>query len=277
MIGIFDSGSGGLSILAQLRKTLPNQSFIYLGDHARAPYGERSGDEIYSFSGEMIQTLFDRGCSLVLLACNTSATIALRRLQEDWLLDHYPEKRVLGVHIPMVEALTGLKWNRDNPGTNDAAGRNVVVFATPATVASKTYQDEIQKRAPNTLICEQSCPGLVAAIEAGASDEVLADLIKGFVDAALKKSSNLPGAAILGCTHYPLVEDLFSAALPDETEIICQPSIVASSLAGYIARHPEFDIFDSSPSLMCFTTGDPEAITPLARVQGKMPKFEKLN
>jgi glutamate racemase len=259
-IGICDSGSGGLTVLAALANRLPTQSFVYLGDHANAPYGHRTEAEITKFTVAMLDRLFARGIRLVVLACNTASAIALRKIQEEWLPKAHPDRRVLGVLVPMVEALTGLPWDRDNPGTSEVGARTVAVFATVRTVASGAYPHQIKLRAKGFKMFQQACPGLVGAIEADAPRDEMREMVKGYCQALLSQMEGAkPDAVFLGCTHYPLVEDLFRENLPKGVEILSQPEIVAASLKGYLARHPEF-VGEGKPALQFFTTGEPAAL-----------------
>ncbi len=285
MIGMFDSGSGGLTILAGCRALLPQQDFLYLGDHARAPYGEKTPAQILDYTREMVEALFGRGCGLVLLACNTASATALRDLQENWLPGHYPERRLLGVLIPMVEALTGLPWDRDAPGLAEDYPASVGVFATGRTVETGAYEREIRRRAPECVVMEQACPGLVRAIESGTGADELAALVSGFAGALLARAAEETGGppemVLLGCTHYPLVEALFRAALPDATKILSQPQVVARSLWAYLQRHPEMageGEGEGDGALRLLTTGDPGAIIDPARfITSDLPAFERLN
>lgn len=264
-IGIFDSGSGGLTILDASAKALPDQSFIYLGDHFSAPYGHRTQGEIYNFTKVMLSNLFRMHVSLVILACNTVSAIALRRIQEEWLPQYYPGRRVLGVLVPTVEALTGLDWDRHNPGRSKLPKKTVGVFATEMTVKSGAYPHQVQLRAPDFEVFQQACPGLVAAIEADGREDFLKDMVSGYCRDLLKQMGKKKlDAVLLGCTHYPLVETFFREALPKGVEIISQPDIVAKSLKAYLERHPEFQ---SKPpqELRFLTTGDPNRLIHLEK------------
>ncbi len=284
MIGVFDSGHGGLTVLRALVARLPERTFLYLGDHGHAPYGERTDAEIYDLTRANVTRLFGRGCRLVLLACNTAAAVALRRLQQDWLPGAYPERRVLGVFVPMVEAVTEVPWHLKSPP--DAACRDpavVGVFATRRTVASGAYPCEIAKRAPRIRVVQQACPGLVNLIEAGASPDVLeaaiAEHVAGFMT---QLDGAVPDSVILGCTHYPLVADGFVAALAAQglgaVRLHAQPELVAGSLAAYLARHGEFDVAPPPRAATRFlTTGDPAAAAALAkRFFGTALRFRKV-
>ena len=288
MIGMFDSGSGGLTILAGCRALLPQQSFLYLGDHGRAPYGEKTPGQILDFTRTMVGELFARGCGLVVLACNTASAIALRELQENWLPAHHPERRLLGVLVPTVEALTGLPWDRDAPGLAENCPASVGVFATRRTVEAGTYGREIRRRAPTCAVIEQSCPGLVSAIEDGAigrnaAQDELTALVGGFTKTLLarmkEETAGPPAVVLLGCTHYPMVEELFRAALPAATKIVSQPGVVARALWAYLERHPHMaGGGKDETSLHLLTTGDPAAvIDPACFAPGGLPAFEQLD
>jgi len=256
-VGVFDSGSGGLTILSALAARCPDQTFIYLGDHARAPYGERAPEEIYRLTEAHVERLFLLGCRLVLLACNTAAAVALRRLQQDWLPRAYPDNRVLGVLAPMVEAVTRTPWQVKAATAPDAARHRLVgVLATPATVASGAYRREIQLRAPEIDVIEQACPGLADLIEAGAAQPTVNAAAAGWVGALMQSAPRAPDAVILGCTHYPLIEDAFRRALPASTELLGQPAAVAEAFADYIARRPEYAAPGARP-IRYLTTADP--------------------
>jgi glutamate racemase len=278
MIGVFDSGHGGLTVLEALIARLPERSFLYLGDHGHAPYGERGVEEIHDLTLANVERLFHEGCRLVLLACNTAAAVALRRLQQEWLPGAHPERRVLGVFVPMVEAVTEVPWQvQEAPPGAPREPAVVGVFATRRTVASGAYAREIALRAPAIRVVQQACPGLVARIEAGAAPEVLAAAIAGHVAALMDRlDGRAPDSVILGCTHYPLVARAFAAALPAGVPVHSQPALVAESLAAYLARHPEFDAPAGPRQPTRFlTTGDPEtAGTLAARFFGTPPIFQ---
>jgi len=285
VIGVFDSGHGGLTVLRALVARLPERVFLYLGDHGHAPYGERADAEIYDLTRASVTRLFDRGCRLVLLACNTAAAVALRRLQQDWLPGAYPERRVLGVFVPMVEAVTEVPWHLEAPPTEaPLTGARpepavVGVFATRRTVASGAYPREIARRAPQIRVVQQACPGLVGLIEAGAAPADLEAAIVGPVgDLAAQLEGAVPDSVILGCTHYPLVAEAFAKALPAGVPLHSQPALVAESLAGYLTRHPEFDAPAAPRAATRFlTTGDPAAVAALAkRFFGAALRFQQV-
>ena len=248
-VGIFDSGLGGLTVLDAVTKRLPDVPFVYYGDNAHTPYGVRDADGIFELTTTGVERLWDAGCDLVILACNTASAAALRRIQERWLPE---DKRVLGVFVPLIEALTERSWG-DNSPPREVAVKHVALFATPATVASRAFQRELAVRAIGVDGEAQACGGVVDAIEDG--DMILADaLVRSHVD-ALKRKMPKPEAAILGCTHYPLMQDIFQSALGDGVSVYSQASLVAESLADYLDRHPNMR---GSGERSCFlTTGDP--------------------
>lgn len=230
-VGIFDSGLGGLTILDTVQAQLPDVEFLYLGDNLNAPYGVRSADDLFDLTVKSVHTLWDRGCDLVILACNTASAAALRRMQEGGLP---PGKRVLGVFVPLIEALTERQWG-DNSPPREVAIKHVALFATPATVASRAFQRELAFRAIGVDVEAQACGGVVDAIEEG--DLLLAEaLVRSHVEALKRKMPN-PEAAILGCTHYPLVAQAFQEALGSDVRVFSQAELVAASLADYLERH----------------------------------------
>jgi len=252
-IGIFDSGLGGLTVLDEATRVLPDVPFVYFADHAHNPYGVRDADDIYRLTVDATQHLFDAGCDLVVLACNTASAAALRRMQESWVPR---DKRVLGVFVPMIEALTERHWG-DNSPPREVAVKHVALFATPATVRSRAFQRELAFRAIGVDVEAQACGGVVDAIEEG--DMVLAEaLVRSHVD-ALKRKMPDPQAAVLGCTHYPLVEDVFQEALGPDVSVFSQPKLVAPSLCDYLTRHK--DMQGSGEQAMFLTTGDARRVS----------------
>ena len=231
-VGIFDSGLGGLTVLDAVQKRLPDVDFLYFADSAHAPYGVRDADDVFELTQKAVQHLWDKGCDLVILACNTASAAALRRMQEGGL----PQgKRVLGVFVPLIEALTERQWG-DNSPPREVAVQHVALFATPATVASRAFQRELAFRAIGVDIEAQACGGVVDAIEEG--DMILAEaLVRSHVD-ALKRKMPEPQAAVLGCTHYPLMAEIFQAALGADVKVFSQADLVADALADYLIRHP---------------------------------------
>ncbi|ATI42242.1 glutamate racemase [Pacificitalea manganoxidans] len=252
-VGIFDSGLGGLTVLDACERRLPDLPLVYLGDNLNAPYGVRDADDIYNLTTAGVARLFDAGCDLVILACNTASAAALRRMQESWI----PEgKRVLGVFVPLIEALTERQWG-DNSPPREVAVEHVALFATPATVASRAFQRELAFRAIGVDVEAQACGGVVDAIEDG--DMILAEaLVRSHVD-ALKRKMPKPQAAVLGCTHYPLVEAVFRDALGADVSVYSQPDLVAASLADYLTRRPEMR--GAGEERIFLTTGDPRKVS----------------
>lgn len=256
MIGVFDSGYGGLSILKALTSRLPAESFTYLGDHKNAPYGSRSLDDVYNLTISSVRWLFEKDCKLVILACNTASCI-LRRIQHEWLPAHYPSNRVLGVVVPTIETVTGVTWDGvRKASTPSPAAKTVTVFATEATVSSNAYLWEIEKRAPHLHVVQQACPDLVQLIESGAPKQEIEAAVQKYVDALKAQlNGNMPDHVLLGCTHYALISDIFRAVLTN-THIVSQTDCVAASLADYLKRHPEYVNNNLTTRLTLFTTGD---------------------
>ncbi|MFN3524634.1 MAG: glutamate racemase [Paracoccus sp. (in: a-proteobacteria)] len=258
-VGVFDSGLGGLTVHHAIAARLPDLPLVYLGDNAHAPYGVRTADDIFDLTCRAVERLWDEGCDLVILACNTASAAALRRMQETWLPD---DKRVLGVFVPMIEALTERQWG-DNSPPREVAVKHVALFATPATVASRAFQRELAFRAVGVDVEAQPCAGVVDAIELG--DEILAEaLVTSHVESLLRRMP-FPQAAILGCTHYPLMEAAFQRALGPKVEVYSQAGLVAESLADYLERRPQF--LGEGRQSKFLTTGDP------VRVSGKATQF----
>jgi glutamate racemase len=252
-VGVFDSGIGGLTVLDALQKRLPEVPFVYFGDNAHAPYGVRTHDDIFNLTCAAVERLWAEGCDLVILACNTASAAALKRMQETWLP---PNKRVLGVFVPLIEALTERQWG-DNSPPREVDVKHVALFATPATVASRAFQRELAFRAIGVDVEAQPCGGVVDAIEQG--DEILAEaLVRSHVE-ALKRRMPHPQAAILGCTHYPLMEKTFQEALGPEVKVYSQANLVAESLADYLQRRPEF--LGSGTQSKFITTGDAVSVS----------------
>ncbi len=252
-VGIFDSGLGGLTVYREIRALMPDLPLVYYGDNAHAPYGVRDADDIYDLTCKGAQRLFDAGCDLVILACNTASAAALRRMQENWVP---ADKRVLGVFVPLIEALTERSWG-DNSPPREVDTKHVALFATPSTVASRAFQRELAFRAVGVDVEAQPCGGLVDAIEDG--DMILAEaLVRSHVD-ALKRRMPHPQAAILGCTHYPLMAEAFQDALGKDVKVFSQGKIVARSLQDYLQRHPEMR--GPGQKSMFLTTGDPQTVS----------------
>jgi len=269
MIGVFDSGLGGLIILRALVERFPSQGFTYLGDHANVPYGNRNSDEVVALTRAGVEHLFGRGCTLVILGCNTATAVAARQLQQSWL----PNSRwkdghnILGIVAPTVEAATQTPWAITTPQYPQKNNTDhIVVFGTTRTIQSGVYPEEIGKRCPNVKLTEQICAGLAGAIEAGGDDAALDPLVEGAVkEVFVKLNGMMPDQVILGCTHFPFVEHLFRKHLPLDTHILSQPKIVADSLEDYLGRHPAYCSTGTPTTTTLLTTGDAAAIDQRAR------------
>lgn len=229
-IGVFDSGYGGLTILKEMRRRLPQYDYLYLGDNARAPYGTRSFDIVYDFTRQAVEELFSRGCRLVILACNTASAKALRSVQQNVLPVSYPDRRVLGVIRPTVEAVGDI-----------TRSRHIGLLATPGTVRSHSYRMEIEKLYPDMRITETECPMWVPLVEMNESASPGADyFVKKYLDRILTADPEID-TLLLGCTHYPLLLPKIRAYVPENVRIVAQGGIVAESLADYLRRHPEIE------------------------------------
>jgi glutamate racemase len=263
-IGVFDSGVGGLTVHHRLVERFPQADFVYLADQVNAPYGGRPGEEIVALTKAGCIRLFAEGCDLVVLACNTAASVALRRLQQTWLPGYRRELgrpvNVLGIVVPTIEAATGLPWEHEAQWREEKAEKLEIlgVFSTPATTKSRVYEIEIDKRRQDVAVFSEPCPDLARMIEQNASREELAAVIQGHVKALSLRIGRAPNRAILGCTHYEIVADLFQAALPPGTPLIRQPDATADALERYFARHPEFQPGTSGVRRF-LTTGSPGA------------------
>ncbi len=231
MIGVFDSGYGGLTVLKDLVKVLPEYDYLYLGDNARAPYGTRSFETVYDYTLECVKYLFEQGCPLVILACNTASAKALRNIQQLDLQHIAPENRVLGVIRPTTEHIGFLTK------TN-----HVGILGTNGTVASESYPIEIEKFFPNLKIFQQACPMWVSLIENDEYENTGADFfIQKYLNQILSQSSNID-TLVLACTHYPLLRERLQYFLGEkEIKIVGQGEIVAASLVDYLKRHPEME------------------------------------
>ncbi len=227
-IGVFDSGYGGLTILEQVRKGLPQYDYLYLGDNARAPYGTRSFEIVYEFTRQAVFHLFDEGCSLVILACNTASAKALRTIQQNDLPRLAPDKRVLGVIRPTVESLAELSKTG-----------HIGVLATPGTIRSRSYEMEIRKMYPDFEVYGQACPMWVPLVENNEAQGEGADyFVRKYVDELLAQDGRID-TVVLGCTHYPLLLDKIRACLPPSVSVVVQGPLVTDRLADYLHRHPE--------------------------------------
>jgi glutamate racemase len=268
-IGVFDSGIGGLSVHHALVARLPRADFVYLADQANTPYGGRAGEEIVTLVRAGSERLFEAGCDLVILACNTAAAVALRRLQQTWLPDHRRALgrpiNILGIIVPTIEAATGLPWEHEPERRGDKVEQLDVlgVFSTPATARSRVYEIEIDKRRQDVAVFSEACPDLARLIEVGAPVADLKGAVDAHVDGLTRRIGRPPDRAILGCTHYEITADLFRAALPAGTPLIHQPGATADAIERYLNRHPEYNP-GSSGQRRFLTTGRPGAQNGLA-------------
>ena len=258
MIGVFDSGYGGLTILKQLRETLPEYDFIYLGDNARAPYGSRSFDVVYEFTRQSVMKLFSMGCHLVILACNTASAKALRTIQQHDLKQTSPFDdsdltleeegyRVLGVIRPTTEIIGNLTHTR-----------HVGIVATEGTIRSESYNMEITKLFPDIKVSGQACPLWAAIVEAGEADSEGAEyFVRKRIGQLLAKDADID-TIILGCTHYPLLMKALKKAVPSGINLVSQGDWVAASLKNYLQRHPEMDARCSKGGMIRYYTTESE-------------------
>lgn len=226
-IGIFDSGFGGLTILKEIVKLLPEYTCTYLGDNARAPYGDRSENIIYEFTRQGVNFLFKKNCRVVILACNTASALALRRLQQEWLPVAYPDRRILGVVIPVAQEIASARSNE-----------KIGIIGTRATIASNVYKKELEKLGRSDLVIfQESCPLLVPLIEEGWEKTVPATMIlkKYLRPLKLKQIKTL----VLGCTHYPLILESIHRCMGKNVRILKPGIVIARSLKDYLKRHEE--------------------------------------
>lgn len=229
-IGIFDSGYGGLTILSQIRAQMPEYDFLYLGDNARTPYGTRSFEVVYEFTSQAVRTLFDMGCQLVILACNTASAKALRTIQQIDLPKIDPRKRVLGIIRPTVEYLGDI-----------TSTRHVGILATSGTIKSQSYPLEIKKLFPDITVSGEACPMWVPLVENNEAQSEGTDYFVGrHIDNLLAKDDMID-TIILGCTHYPILYDKIRRHIPEHIKVITQGEYVGRSLMNYLERHPEMD------------------------------------
>ena len=279
-IGVFDSGVGGLTIHRALVDRFPQADFVFLGDQANVPYGGRPGEEIVALTRAGCETLFESGCSLVVLACNTAASIALRRLQQTWLPGYRKALgrpvNILGIIVPTIEAATGLPWEHEAERRGEKVEKLDVlgVFSTPATSASRVYEIEIDKRRQDIAVFSEPCPNLARMIEGGSGEAALSVEIASHVLALTRRVGRAPDRWVLGCTHYELAGDLFRAALPPGAALIHQPAATADALERYLAGHGEYDP-GSGGERRFLTTGTPGAQSGLAAAfWGEPVRFE---
>ncbi|MBQ7444113.1 MAG: glutamate racemase [Bacteroidaceae bacterium] len=261
-IGIFDSGYGGLTILDQIRRRLPQYDYLYIGDNARAPYGPRSYEIVYEFTLQAVNRLFDMGCPLVILACNTASAKALRTIQQhDLPRMADTTRRVLGIIRPTVEAIGAITQSR-----------HVGLVATQGTIRSHTYELEIAKTAPDIVVTAEACPMWAPLVENGEALTAGADFFVRRHLANLLQRDPLIDAIILGCTHYPLLMDAIRRHTPPTVAIIPQGEYVAASLEDYLRRHPEMQQRLTQGATATFlTTEQTDNFAPTAQLFLKQP------
>ena len=242
-IGVFDSGYGGLTILADLQKKLPEYDFLYLGDNARAPYGSRSFDVVYEFTLQAVEFLFNQGCELIILACNTASAKALRTIQQNYLPTLESHKRVLGVIRPTSEIIGSITQTK-----------HIGILATEGTIKSDSYRLEIEKFFPEIEISQKSCPMWVPIIENQVYDQLGGKwFIKQDVMKLLAKDPEID-TLLLGCTHYPIVAEIVKEIVGEDIQVITQGDIIANSLVDYLNRHEEL-------AAMCTKNGETSYLT----------------
>ena len=248
MIGVFDSGFGGLTILRELRKALPQYDFLYLGDNARAPYGSRTFETIYRYTLEAVTALFDKGCPLVILACNTASARALRTIQQQDLPHIAPNNRVLGIIRPTAEEI----------GNISKTG-HIGILGTTGTIASGSYPLEIQHFFPNLVVSQQACPLWVPLVENGElNSEGARYFVRQDVSKLLAQDPQID-SVLLACTHYPLLEPIIRLELPSQVTLVSQGEIVASKTVEYLKKHLDIDAkLKKDGNTHFFTTDTPE-------------------
>ena len=244
-IGIFDSGYGGLTVLKEIEKQLPGYDLLYLGDNARSPYGPRSFETVYEYTLECVKWLFDQGCPIVILACNTASAKALRTIQQKDLPVLFPGKKILGVIRPTAEVIG-----------NYSEEQKIGILGTSGTINSLSYVIEINKFFPGAMVIQQACPMWVPIIENNELESPGAQYFyKKYINELLSQEKNID-AVLLACTHYPLIEHLLRPLLPKNVQLISQGKIVAQSLKDYLRRHPEVDEKCSQNNQLDFFTTD---------------------
>jgi len=253
-IGVFDSGFGGLTVLNSIIQSLPQYDYIYLGDNARTPYGNRSFETVYEYTREAVDWLFKNNCRLVILACNTASAKALRNIQQKDLLNYGPQHKVLGIIRPVTEAIDSYSKTK-----------HVGILATQGTVNSESYIIEIKKFFPEMTVVQEACPIWVPLVETLEYKSTGADyFVKKHIDQLLKKDS-LIDTIVLGCTHYPLLIDKIRKFVPEYIQIISQGSIVGNKLADYLERHPEIEnLCSQNASVQFYTTDSSDSFNILA-------------
>src|SRR5919106_1154520 len=244
-VGIFDSGYGGLTIFKSIRDKLPQYDYIYLGDNARTPYGNRSFDAIFKFTTEGVSYLFSQNCKLIIIACNTASAKALRSIQQKLLPFEYPDRRVLGIIRPSVEELG-----------RDTRTKTVALWATEGTVKSESFSIEISKYAPGVNLIQTPCPMLVPLVEAGELEgSGTVYFVRKYWEETNRFSDQID-VLLLACTHYPLLLPVIRSIVPERVRILVQGDFVAPSLLDYLQRHPEIERHLSGGASQRFLTTD---------------------
>jgi glutamate racemase len=263
-IGIFDSGYGGLTILDKIRKRLPEYDYIYVGDNARTPYGNRSFEVVYEFTLQAVRWLFNHDCPLVILACNTASAKALRTIQQKDLPHLDSTRRVLGVIRPTVENIGKITKTK-----------HVGILGTPGTVSSDSYSLEIKKLFPDIIVESEACPMWVPLVENNEYDKPGADyFVQQHIRNILAKNSNID-TLVLACTHYPLLKKKIRSFLPESIKLVSQGRLVAESLEDYLHRHPEMeDRCSKNATCRFYTTESEEKFTTMASLFLKGKKIE---
>lgn len=253
-IGVFDSGYGGLTVLSEIRALMPQYDYLYLGDNARAPYGNRSFELVYRFTLQAVEWFFAQGCPLVILACNTASAKALRSIQQKNLPVIAPEKRVLGVIRPTAECVA------DFTRTG-----HIGILGTEGTIRSASYDIEIRKLHPHLAVTGEACPMWAPLVENREHDKAGADyFVQQHIGNLFAKDEKID-AVILGCTHYPLLMNKIRAFIPDGVTVIAQGGYVAKSLENYLQRHPEMEkMCTKNGTARYFTTDAAEKFEELA-------------
>ena len=266
MIGIFDSGIGGLTIAKELLRRGPEYSFVYLGDTARMPYGNRSQELIYAFTQQAVSYLMARGCSLVILACNTASSEALRKLQQEWLPKHYPNRRILGVIRPLAEAAVA----------ESKSGR-IGVVGTRGTISSGAYERELKTLRPDVKIFQQAAPLLVPLVEEGWQQRPeTTRIVRNYLRPLKQQHID---TLVLGCTHYPMLQRQFVQAAGKRVRVIDAPAAVVKKLSDYLQRHPNIDQELDKTKTRTFLATDvyPTLEQTASRWLGQAVKFERVD
>lgn len=265
MIGVFDSGFGGLTVLKEFLSVLPEYDYVYLGDNARAPYGEKSQKEIYRYTCEGMAFLFDNGCDLAIVACNTASAKALRKIQQKFLPKNYPDKKVLGVIVPTAEE------------AGEKGFKRIGIIGTESTVKSKTYIKELRKINDDIKIFQKACHELASLIEKGETRSLkMKKSLESYSDHFKNKKID---ALVLGCTHYPIIEREIRDVVGPEIEIINPPSIIAHKLKEYLKRHKDIEKkLSKNKKRIFYTTGDIKKFSGLGGkfLRRKIKKVEKI-